>query len=54
MALILPGFAHNGELKTTGRNPDEYFVAAPVEVSIQPFIETGFIPNGTWFNGTVR
>lgn len=53
-ALILPGFCHDGELKTSGRNPDEYFVTGPVEVAIQPFIATGNFPNGTWFNGTVR
>eukprot|EP00903_Cladosiphon_okamuranus_P010672 g10089.t1 len=53
-ALILPGFCHDGELKTSGRKPDEYFVTAPVEVAIQPFIATGNFPNGTWFNGTVR
>jgi len=50
----LPGFCHDGDLKTTGRKPDEYFVTGPVEVAIQPFIATGNFPNGTWFNGTVR
>lgn len=54
MALILPGFCHTGELRTSGRKPDEYYVTAPIEVTIQPFIETGNFPNGTWFNGTVR
>lgn len=53
-ALILPGFCHDGELKTSGRKPDEYYVTGPVEVAIQPFIATGNFPNGTWFNGTVR
>ena len=53
-ALILPGFAHTGELRTSGRNPEEYFVTGPIEVAIQPIIEKGYFPNGTWFNGTVR
>lgn len=53
-ALILPGFCHDGDLKTMGRKPDEYFVTGPVEVAIQPFIATGNFPNGTWFNGTTR
>ena len=52
--MILPGFAHTGELRTSGRKPDEYYVTGPIEVAIQPFIETGIFPNGTWFNGTVR
>eukprot|EP00752_Nemacystus_decipiens_P002778 g2595.t1 len=51
-ALILPGFCHDGELKTSGRKPDEYYVTGPIEVAIQPFIATGNFPNGTWFNGT--
>ncbi|CAN0022840.1 unnamed protein product [Ectocarpus fasciculatus] len=53
-ALILPGFCHDGEIKTSGRKPDEYFVTGPLEVAIQPFIATGNFPNGTWFNGTTR
>ncbi|CAM9522259.1 unnamed protein product [Ectocarpus sp. 13 AM-2016] len=53
-ALILPGFCHDGEIKTSGRKPDEYYVTGPLEVAIQPFIATGSFPNGTWFNGTAR
>ncbi|CAM9994382.1 unnamed protein product, partial [Choristocarpus tenellus] len=54
MAFALPNFCHTGDIKTSGRKPDRYFVTSGVEVTINPFIETGNFPNGTYFNGTVR